>query len=112
MEARVIAIGPFSVLKRHNALLYPIEFYEDVPNDAIVVGAVAYAKSSSEVNTLVYVCNVEVWNLGLHKVTKPKLLTGINPFIYSIGNQCEYVVYLKLVGLLDDGVDLWFIPIG
>jgi len=113
MEAEVVAIGPFSVLRECDALSYPVEFYEGTPDNAIIVGIVAFACTRSEADILATTCNVEVWDLGHHKVTKPKLLTDLSPFVdTTVNEQCVCDVYDTLIKLLDDGVDLWFIPIG
>ncbi len=112
MEAEVIAIGPFSVLKEYDALSYPIEFYQDTSSSAIVIGNVAHADARSEVESLAYMCNVDVWDLGHHKVTELTMLTGLAPFTNTVGEQYIHDVYYKLINLLNDGVDLWFIPIG
>ena len=113
MEAKVIAIGPFSVLRECDVLLYPTEFYyRNVPDEAIVIGILAHADTRSESETLAFTCNVEIWDLGHHEVTEARMLPDISPFTDTIGEQRVCEVYDKLVALLDDGVDLWFIPIG
>jgi len=65
MDAELYAIGPYSKAVA-SALCYPADFYEDVPEGALVVTCVAYCCTSDGSRGLAHALGFEPWAFERH----------------------------------------------
>lgn len=109
MDADVIAIGPFEVLRSAGCLDYPLDFYEDVETGDVVLGTVALAYTTGQSQILAEICGVEPWALGKHRVGEPK--TPSDPKSW-IGDDSAWTVYERLENLMREDTQVYFRPNG
>jgi hypothetical protein len=69
MDADVIVVGPFAVLKEAGALEYDTTFYEGVPDNTLVIGVVVAVSTTTQSRQLAEILNIEPWDLGNHRIT-------------------------------------------
>lgn len=108
-RADVIVIGPKGVLQEHGVLDYPDKFYDDVDDDAVVLGTVAGANSNEGSDLLATICGVRTWDLGHHRVLHP-----VCPVVDEyIGDELVFLVYDRIKKLVRCwGVQMWYRPNG
>ena len=114
-EADIIVIGPYNILKKYDALEYPDEFYDGVPEHALVFGSLMSVVTTSTSHALSDLCCVDLWDLGNHKVTKTNA-DALNDLKYCVDYDVMEA-YDNLRGLLkeaeqDERILIWFIPNG
>ncbi|MBI2060650.1 MAG: hypothetical protein HYT87_12845 [Nitrospirae bacterium] len=112
VHADIIVIGPFIHLKKEGALVYGPERYKDVPENALVIGAVAVAATSEESRLLARISNVEPWDLGNHRVLHPSAPQAGEQH-EAIGDDEARVVYHRIRRLAGNPKTvMWFRPSG
>ena len=114
MDADLLAIGPVKVLKRWDALSYPDDFYDDVPEETVVIGIAAVAWTTDMSRNLAKLCGVEPWDLGNHLIKQvPSRSLEMDYWMDElIGTECAWDVLERIKGLLIDGAELWYRPNG
>src|SRR5258708_372172 len=112
MDADVIVIGPYKILKEADCLDYPKDWYNGTP-DALVICTVAIANTTQESKDLALICNVNPYDVSNHQVKNP-----VNPDILmltspsdNIGNCEPQTIYETLSKLLDStNVKIFYRP--
>ncbi len=112
MRAEVLVIGPKATLEKHGVLDYPLRFYADVPDEAMVLGTAAGAPTTSGSYLLAQVCGVEAWDLGNHRIVNPAPLQDFDDDEYVGEDKAADIAVLLALLLAEPSVQLWYRPNG
>lgn len=111
IDADIIVIGPAQILIEANVQDYPRRDYDGVSKDAIVLGTVATAYTIEESLRLAELCQVDVTDLGNHRVKNVLSPLPREDHFKSIGSDLTIDVWRTIRVLLQyDDVQMWYRP--
>jgi hypothetical protein len=111
LDAEVIAIGRYGVLRELGLLDYNEDAYDMLGPEVPIICSPFYANTDSESLDLAEICCVDPWDLGTHHIQEVcDIHDADNDYNPLIGDKRASDVFILLKTLLDEDVDLWFRP--